>query len=261
MTHTALIIEDSAVQANLIGRMVSAQPGWTHLHFPSFREGYEALSYYQVQAVFLDVFVGQFNAINHIDAFRKKTGTAPVVLMTAGSSHEAISDTLHKARQARADFELRKPFNEADIGYIFQQAFQAPTSKERRKTVLVIEDSRTLRTFIKGILEFSGYGVHEAETMEQAFKDVNIARVDAVLCDVFMPGMGGLQGMRHIKKTWPSVPVIAMSAGLDEKVSETEVLKATERLGADAQIAKPFKAEELLATLNAILSSPILLDV
>lgn len=66
MNNTALIIEDSIVQANLIGKMIASQPGWSYLHFPTFREGYDALSYYQVQAVFLDVFVGQFNAMDHL---------------------------------------------------------------------------------------------------------------------------------------------------------------------------------------------------
>ncbi|ESQ79206.1 response regulator [Asticcacaulis sp. YBE204] len=260
MTKTALIIEDSSVQATLIGKMISGQPGWNYLHFLTLREGHDALSVYQVQAVFLDVFVGPYNAIDHIPAYRKRTGNAPIVLMTAGSSREAISDTLERARLARADFVLRKPFTEGDISHIFSQAFQTAASVERRKSVLVVEDSRTLRTYIKGLLEFSGYCVHEAETMEQAFKDVNIAHVDAVLCDVFMPGMGGLQGMRHIKTTWPAVPVIAMSAGLQARVSECDVLRATEKLGADAQLPKPFTPDALLLKLESVLRRPLLLE-
>lgn len=261
MNNTALIIEDSVVQANLIGKMIASQPGWSYLHFPTFREGYDALSYYQVQAVFLDVFVGQFNAMDHLQAYRKKTGTAPVILMTAGSSSEAISDTLERARRARADFVLRKPFTSSHIERIFSQAFVTSSSVERKKAVLVIDDSRTLRAFIRGVLEFAGYRVHEAESMEQAFRDVDIAHVDAVLCDIFMPGMGGLEGIRHIKKTWPSVPVVAMSAGIEDKVSEAEVLNATEKLGANAKLPKPFKPEQLLETVDAIVLNSVLLEV
>ncbi|WP_343685638.1 response regulator [Asticcacaulis sp.] len=129
----------------------------------------------------------------------------------------------------------------------------------RKKAVLVIDDSRTLRTFIRGVLEFAGYRVHEAESMEQAFRDVDVAHVDAVLCDIFMPGMGGLEGIRHIETTWPSVPIIAMSAGIEDKVSETEVLNATEKLGANAKLPKPFKPEQLLETVDKLLSAAYLL--
>jgi CheY-like chemotaxis protein len=199
MTKTALIIEDSVAQATLIGRMISAQPGWSYLHFPTFREGFEALAVYEVQAVFLDIFVGQHNALEHVSAYRKRSGSAPIVLMTAGSSQESVDRTLDRARKTRADFVLQKPFTEAHIRGIFAQSFLEPETVERRKTLLVIDDSKILRTFIRGVLEFAGYRVQDAESMDRAFRDVNIAHVDAVLCDVFMPGMGGLKGMRLIK--------------------------------------------------------------
>jgi len=258
---TALIIEDSAVQAQLIGRLISTQPGWSALHFPTFREGFEALSQVAVQAVFMDIFVGSANGLVHVGAFRKRCGSAPIILMTAGSAQEAIEDTLRKARLARADFVLRKPFGEPDIRTLFATAFGDRDNRSRKKHILLIEDSRTLRGLIKGTLEFSGYRVSEAESMEAAFRDVNIAHVDLVVCDVFMPGMGGLEGIRRIKQAWPAVPVIAMSAGLGAQLSETQALKATEKMGADAQLAKPFQAAELLSLVEQMIRPPVLLDI
>jgi CheY-like chemotaxis protein len=183
-----------------------------------------------------------------------------IVLMTAGSSRESVEHTLERARKTRADFVLQKPFTEAHIRGIFAQSFLEPETVARRKTLLVIDDSKTLRTFIRGVLEFAGYRVQDAESMECAFRDVNIAHVDAVLCDVFMPGMGGVKGMRLIKKTWPSVPVIAMSAGLGDKVSETDVSKVSSKLGADKTLPKPFAAEDLLHAVDATLKHPVFLD-
>ncbi|WP_298330620.1 response regulator [Asticcacaulis sp.] len=259
MTHsTALIIEDSAVQAQMIGRLISAQPGWSHIHFPTFREGYDALSSFSVQALFMDIFVGTTNGLAHIEAFRKRSGTAPIILMTAGSSQESIEETLRKARQARADFILRKPFGEGDVRRIFQTAFKDLSTRTRKKHALVIDDSRTLRSFIRGALEFGGYRVSDAESMEAAFRDVDIAHVDLVVCDVFMPGMGGIKGMSYIKQTWPAVPVIAMSAGLDGQLSETDALNATGRIGADAGIAKPFEGRQLLDLADRLLKTAVL---
>ncbi|MFT3996497.1 MAG: response regulator [Asticcacaulis sp.] len=257
---TALIIEDSSVQAQLISRLISAQPGWTALHFPTFREGFEALSQISVQAVFMDIFVGNTNGIMHVEAFRKRCGsTVPIILMTAGSAQEGIDETLRKARLARADFVLRKPFGEPDIRSLFETAFGGKDTAGRKSHILLIEDSRTLRGLIKGTLEFSAYRVSEAESMEAAFRDVNIAHVDLVICDVFMPGMGGLEGIRHIKQTWPSVPVIAMSGGMGT-TSETDALRATEKMGADACLPKPFQSAQLLEMAAALMRAPVILD-
>ncbi len=81
--------------------------------------------------------------------------------------------------------------------------------------------------------------------MEEAFERVDIAHVDVVITDIFMPGMGGLKGMKSIKATWPRVKILAMSAGIEDRVSDTDALNATRRLGVDAQISKPFSADDL----------------
>ena len=252
MRPTALLLEDSQTQARVIEKMISAA-GWSVIHCETVREALDSLKLISVQALLLDVFVSQYNTLLHLDQFRKLARDVPVLVMTAGSTQHGIDTTLTLARKAGADYILRKPFNETLITNILSSLDQT-TQKGRAKHVLVIDDSRTVRKFIVKALELKGYRISEANTMEEAFSDIDIAHVDLVLCDVFMPGMGGLKGIRMIKQTWPSVKIISMSAGMENRVSETDALNATRKIGADAQISKPFSASDLGDLVDLILT-------
>ena len=249
---TALILEDSRTQAQIIARMIEAQ-GWNTIHCETVREVTDTLKLMTVQAMFLDVFVGEHNSTLHVERFRKLAKDVPLILMTAGSSREAVTETLANARKAGADFVLKKPFTDAILSNIF--ASMGGDHSGRRKHVLVIDDSATIRKIIATTLSSGGYRVSEAETMEDAFANVDIAHVDLVLCDVFMPGMGGLKGMRMLKATWPQVKIVAMSAGIEDKVSELDAINAARKIGADAQISKPFGPRDLLEITSEMLAA------
>ncbi len=243
MQSTALILEDSQTQAQIICKMVS-KAGWSAVHCETVREALDTLKLVSVQALFMDVFVGQHNALLHLPQVRKLAPHVPLIVMTAGSGQAAIGDTLTAARQAGADFVLRKPFTENVVAGILE-TIGGPGAGPKRTHLLVIDDSRTIRSFCRQALEAMDFRVSEAGSMEEAFGNVDIAHVDLVLCDVFMPGMGGLKGMKSIKATWPRVKILAMSAGIEDRVSDTDALNATRRLGVDAQISKPFSADDL----------------
>ena len=243
-TPTALILEDSQTQAQIIARMIE-HCGWATVHCDNIREALDSLKLLDIQALFLDVFVGPHNTLLHFSQFRKLAKSTPIVLMTAGSGREAIEKTLRDARRIGADHVMRKPFTAPMLQEIMT-ALSPARDGRRSAHVLIIDDSSTVRRFARDPLTHQGYRVSEAATMEDAFANIDIAHVDLVLCDVFMPGMGGLKGMRMIKDTWPKVKILSMSAGMDGRISETEALDATRRIGADAQITKPFAAEDLV---------------
>ena len=249
MQSTALILEDSQTQARIIRKMIEAA-GWSVVHCETVREALDSLKLVSVQALFMDVFVGQHNALLHLAQVRKLVPDAPIIVMTAGSSHTAIDETLASARKAGADHVLRKPFTDNVLSGILEMV--SGREGPRQTHVLVIDDSRTIRTFCRQALEAAEFRVSEAGSMEEAFGNIDIAHVDLVLCDVFMPGMGGLKGMKAIKATWPSVRIVAMSAGIENKVSDAEALNATRRLGVDAQISKPFSDEDLVHVVGMI---------
>ena len=256
---TALVLEDSPTQANIIIRLIAAQ-GWTAVHCLTPSEAMESLKTVEVQALFLDVFVGAQNTISLLPQFRRLAPHAPLVVMTAGSNRENLEETLAHARAARADHVLRKPFGEPQVRDILRGLCRDDAGHTRRRHILVIDDSGPVRSLARTILESGGYRVSLATSMEDAFKNINVAHVDMVLCDIFMPGMGGLNGMRHIQKVWPQVRIMAMSGGVEEFVSDSEALSAARSLGVHAQIGKPFTAEALLEVANIVLQDAQYID-
>ncbi len=250
MDISALILEDSPTQAKLIGKMLSAL-GWSYFHCDTVREATEALAVTRAGVLLLDVHVGQHNTLLHLERFRKLARGAPIILMSAGQSGN-VGPTLAAARQSGAEYVLQKPFTQAVLASILKDVEKHLLSGGSRKHVLVIDDSRTVRHFIKNALDENLFRVTLAESMEAAFENIDVAHVDVVLCDVFMPGMGGLEGARIIKTTWPNVKVVSMSGGFDGHSTEQEALLAAQKVGSDAAIAKPFTASALFTILTRL---------
>lgn len=251
MARSALILEDSKTQAQIMCRMLE-KLGWLPVHCEDVRAAIKALSHMKIEAMFLDIFLGGDNTLLHIDRFRKLGRNMPLVLMTAGSSGHDLEQTLERARRSGADHVLKKPFSEQTIAAILADINKDCEAGGKRRHVLVIDDSQTVRAFVRQALIKAGYRVSEANSMEAAFASVDIAHIDVALCDVFMPGMGGLMGIHQIKSTWPDVKIIAMSAGLAQKIGGQAALDATRRLGADAQLTKPFTPADLTDLLAAL---------
>lgn len=251
MKPTALILEDSQTQATIIAKLIEAA-GWSAVVCDTVKSAMDVLQTVDIQALFLDIYVGERNSLTHFDRFRMLAGEAAITLMTAGSRQVTVDETLAQARRVGADFILRKPFSDRQLAEILDKA-----ASGKRRHVLVIDDSRTVCQFVTQALEPRYFRVTAAPSMETAFTNVDIAGVDLVLCDVFMPGMGGLQGMRTIRRTWPKVKIVSMSAGIADKVSSVEALNACRRIGVDGQIGKPFTPDDLAMVIDSVLGGDV----
>ena len=100
------------------------------------------------------------------------------------------------------------------------------------KRILVVEDDTFVLTMISRLLRRAGYDVFEAMRAEQAISVVGNTAFDAVLTDIFMPGIGGIEGIIRIHAIKPNLPIIAMSAGYDDMTSE-KANEAALKIGAD----------------------------
>lgn len=242
---TALIIEDSQTQANIIGRMLAGED-WSCVVAKTLPDAHRLLLELRPKLVFVDVFLGDDNSLPHLAEIRDLALESTIAVMTAGSRDEALDDTLNAARQANVDYILRKPFSRRQLRGIVRSAEEDLLSGKRRRHALVIDDSAVVAKLTAQILSDNGYRTSVAHTMEEALTSGDIAHVDLVICDIFMPGMGGLEGIRVIKAAWPKVKVIAMSAGLDERVSSQRAISAAVKAGADGEILKPFTATQFM---------------
>ncbi len=123
---------------------------------------------------------------------------------------------------------------------------------EERKHAIIIDDSGTIRTILADMLNKHGFQTLAAETMELAFMDIKRQQFDIAIVDIFMPGMGGIEGIRKIHKTYENVKIVAISAGHDA-MNKDQALKAALLQGADAVLAKPFEEEDLMTVVNDLL--------
>jgi len=255
---TVLVLEDSRVQAQLISKMLAAQ-GWSAILSFDHRMAFNLLRTSRVDFLLLDVYVEGGNTLMHLPEIREMARDVPIAVMTAGGAGGgALIETLNMARRAQADFVLPKPFAPDDLAMILEEAYKMRRAPTPPRHVLIVDDCRVIRTLSTRALVEKGYRISEARTMEEAFDRVDIAHVDVVLTDIFMPGMGGIEGISIIKATWPEVAIIAMSAGSDAKVANTQVLSAAKFIGADALLPKPFTASDLTYLVEAVVSQKCL---
>jgi two-component system, OmpR family, KDP operon response regulator KdpE len=111
--------------------------------------------------------------------------------------------------------------------------------------VILIEDERQIRRFVRTALEGVGWSVHEAETMREGLTDARSRRPDLIILDLGLPDGDGVQFL-HELRGWSKVPVIVLSA----RVGEQDKIGALDA-GADDYLTKPFGVGELLARVRA----------
>jgi two-component system, OmpR family, response regulator MprA len=115
--------------------------------------------------------------------------------------------------------------------------------------VLVVDDERAVRESLRRALELEGYEIElAADGQEALYRLESDAQPDALVLDVLMPGVDGLEVARTIRRSGNRLPILMLTA-------RTQVEDRVEGLdaGADDYLTKPFALEELLARLRALL--------
>lgn len=113
--------------------------------------------------------------------------------------------------------------------------------------ILIVEDDLEIRSFVRRYLEEDGYEVLAAADGENAIK-LEAQGVDLAVLDLMLPGMNGLDIIRHIRGKGGLIPILILSA----REEESDRVSALE-LGADDYLTKPFRPRELLARVRAML--------
>lgn len=118
-----------------------------------------------------------------------------------------------------------------------------------RQTILVVDDDKSIRTYLAHFLASRGYAVDCLESGEEAVRYLTAGNTPAVaLLDIIIPDMSGLEILARVKKINASIPVIILSA-MDQIKTVVEAM----RVGASDYLVKPFDEQELeLAIANVI---------
>ena len=120
-----------------------------------------------------------------------------------------------------------------------------------KTNVLVVDDLRSIRLTLGGILEDEGYNVVLAENGYQAIESAKKTPFDLVFMDIKMPGINGVQTFREIKKINPEAVVIMMTA-----YSVEDLVREALKEGAYGVVYKPFDIDELIKTIESALRCP-----
>lgn len=129
-----------------------------------------------------------------------------------------------------------------------------PRGRGSTPTILVAEDEESVRSMIALVLRSRGYRTILCSDGREAVSQFEAGvHVDAVLMDIRMPRLGGIELVTFIRQQpeLAALPVVAMSAYNDQR-QEREVLSA----GANAFLAKPFTVNDLSDALEALLGPP-----
>lgn len=116
-------------------------------------------------------------------------------------------------------------------------------------TILLVDDSGLARRGTRRILEAAGYRVIEAEDGLSALEHYALARPDAVLLDLVMRGMYGLEVLAKLRELDPNARVIVISA--DIQTSSRDLVRDG---GASAFLNKPVEQTQLLDTVGQVLA-------
>ncbi len=115
--------------------------------------------------------------------------------------------------------------------------------------ILIVEDEEDLAENLADLLELEGYSSKICFSGEEALKEIESALPDIILLDIQLPEIDGVEVLRRVKKSYPTLPVVMVSAssqrGMGEKVKE---------YGADGMVMKPYDQDELLQLIGNLLS-------
>lgn len=139
-----------------------------------------------------------------------------------------------------ADIMLQK-----DIDILFE--FEKQDKKTEGRVVLHADDSEYLRKMVKDILSSRGYDMIEVKDGLECLDVLLSKQPDILLLDINMPGINGLEVLEQVKKEYPYIPVVMLSA-----VADLETVKEALRIGASGFVAKPLSPEDLVEHLNRI---------
>ncbi|KIL38607.1 CheY-like receiver protein [Gordoniibacillus kamchatkensis] len=114
-----------------------------------------------------------------------------------------------------------------------------------KRKVLIVDDQNGIRVLLMEVFSNEGYDTYQASNGKLALEIVRNVTPDLVLLDMKIPGMDGLDILKHIKSMNPAIKVIMMTA-----YGELDMIKEATDLGAIMHFTKPFDIDELRMAVN-----------
>jgi two-component system response regulator AtoC len=125
-----------------------------------------------------------------------------------------------------------------------------------KRSILVVDDDRSVRDYLSDFLNSCGYGVECLESGDQALARLSAGYVPSlIILDIVMPGMSGIDALESVKKINNSIPVIILSAA-----GQTKTVVDAMKMGASDFLVKPFEEQELELAIENVVEKQKLKD-
>jgi CheY-like chemotaxis protein len=121
-----------------------------------------------------------------------------------------------------------------------------------RSSILVLDDDPSVRLALRVLLEGAGYTVEEARAGHEALRACEGGRTALLIADVVMPDMDGLEVLRTLRRTHPTLPVILLTG--KEVLPWGDLAAIATHLGARHVFLKPMSSRELLEAVRGLVS-------
>jgi CheY-like chemotaxis protein len=239
--ETVLVVED---QVEVLAYAVAVLKEYGYWVIPAGTAG-EALLLCEreqhIDLVLTDIIMPNLNGRELAERLEKLRPGIRVLFMS-GYTDDAIVQ--RGVLEHNAKF-IQKPFSPEELAGKVREMLGPPVPAAR---IVVADDEAGVRSFLRKVLEDSGYEVIEAADGRQALKQARAGHVNLVITDLVMPEQEGLETIQALRRDLPGVRIIAISGAFGG-----QFLKAAGWLGADAVLDKPVSAEALLAMVTKVL--------
>jgi DNA-binding response OmpR family regulator len=250
MSKTVLILDDSlTVRMDLVEAFEAAS--FRTLASATAADAREQLSREAVDVVILDVLLPDADGVELLAELRALPATADAVILMLSSEAE-VRDRV-RAFATGADEYVGKPY---DTGYVVSKAEELHRARSnlasKPTTVLIIDDSATLREELRRVCQEAGYEVLTAETGSDGLRIAAAERPDAIIVDGVLPDVEGRTVIRRIRldAALRGMPCLLLT-GADDHRAELRALES----GADAFVRKENDVSVVVARLAALLRS------
>lgn len=231
-----LIVDDVVHIRELMNKAFSLE-GYQVTTVPSAEQALAIIFQEPFDLIILDVQLGEASGVALLKKIREKNSWIPVVIFSG-----VISPALEcECRAAGATDVLQK---DTEMSSLIQQIGKILKAKDRivprtaatkQVPILIVDDQENIRSLLKNFFNTKGYRVLEAENGEKALDIVRSTKVSAVLLDIQMPGMDGLETLKKLLAINPRLGVVMVTG-----VADDDKVRAAIAAGAYNYVLKPF---------------------
>lgn len=235
MVH-ALVVDDDHRMAKTLVDILKVK-GYEAEAAYSGPEALDKVKKVSFDCVLTDIKMPGMNGVELYRAIKETKPDLPVVMMTAYSADRLVKEGLEQGALAA----LTKPL---DINLVL--SFFSSLRKER--SIVIVDDDLQFCKTLGDILRRRGFTVAEA-TEPSNLPEILRSDIQMVLLDMKLNGKSGLEVLKDIRKGYPHLPVILVTA---YRVEMAQAIEASLKISAYTCLYKPFEIEELLKVLTEI---------